>query len=75
MMLVAVEDTPSYVWENDGWTNTTGNEGLTEPIFLTQHYIKHFTPNAKFIVIMRNPTERYVLGYDLKICVLIGYIN
>ena len=57
------DGTPSYVWAYDGWRNTSVNRGLSEPKYFTPHYIKHFTPKAKFIVIMRNPTERWVLIY------------
>lgn len=42
------------------WELLPGNEGLTEPRYTNFHYIKHITPEAKIIIIFRDPVSRLV---------------
>ncbi|XP_076446286.1 carbohydrate sulfotransferase 15-like [Babylonia areolata] len=48
----------STIWENSRWTTLPGNERCTEPRIITADYIRHLTPNAKIIVMLRNPSRR-----------------
>jgi len=47
------------VWDFSGWRKISQNAGLNEPKILTPHLIKHINPKTKFIMIMRDPIERY----------------
>ena len=55
---VAVDASASTFWNNDEWWRLPENCGRTEPLFTTAHYIRRLTPQARIIVILRNPTER-----------------
>ena len=53
------EGTPSYIYDFDGWTKLPINKGRTEPLYSIADIIAQLTPNAKIIIIVRNPTNRY----------------
>ena len=52
------DGTPTYLVDYDGWRNIPGNEGLEEPKYILAHILKQLTPNAKFVVLLRNPIDR-----------------
>lgn len=41
-----------------------GNENKSEPVYTNADYIYHFNPDAKIIVPLRNPINRY-MQHDL----------
>lgn len=51
------------MWDNNAWVyfyeNTTGSE----PPFLIQDFVHALQPDARFIVMLRDPVERLDLGY------------
>ncbi|KAK7494211.1 hypothetical protein BaRGS_00014493, partial [Batillaria attramentaria] len=53
----------STFWGNDNWWRLPENCGRTEPLFTNAHYIRRLTPDARIIVIIRNPTERLYSDY------------
>ena len=52
------EGSPSNLHLNTHWMHLPGNEHLSEPRVVILDYIKHFLPNAKIIVLFRDPIER-----------------
>ncbi|XP_076446973.1 carbohydrate sulfotransferase 15-like [Babylonia areolata] len=60
---VVMDGSPSTIWQNNMWTTLPGNERCTEPRIITADYIRHLTPNAKIIVILRNPSSRLYSDY------------
>ncbi|CAL1530082.1 unnamed protein product [Lymnaea stagnalis] len=48
----------STLWSNDEWWKSSENCGLLEPRFTNAQYVHAILPQAKIIVIVRNPTER-----------------
>ena len=59
-VLLTADATPANFHMHTGWSLLPGNEGLTEPHYTNFHYIKHLTPNAKIIIIFRDPVTRFV---------------
>lgn len=55
---LAVDGTPAYLWDYDGWEKIAGNEGLKEPRYILPHAIYELVPNAKIIAILRDPADR-----------------
>jgi hypothetical protein len=53
------DDGSYYFWEDNGWPNHPGNKGLTEPRYTTSMALHTAQPEAKLIVLLRDPTERY----------------
>ena len=45
-------------FNNDRWQQYEENDGLFEPAYLIQHFKHHLLPQAKLIVILRNPIDR-----------------
>ncbi|XP_076446975.1 carbohydrate sulfotransferase 15-like [Babylonia areolata] len=58
-----MDGSPANVWQNNRWAMFPGNERCTEPRIITADYIRHLTPNAKIIVMLRNPTNRLYSDY------------
>lgn len=58
-----VEGTPRNIWDSDNWHLEKPNSGLEEPRQTTAHKIYHVNPDAKFLVIMRDPVERLFSDY------------
>ena len=46
------------MWDNNAWTLFYDNGTDGEPPFLTQDFIHAFQPDAKLIVMLRDPVER-----------------
>ncbi|XP_069125565.1 carbohydrate sulfotransferase 15-like [Argopecten irradians] len=58
------EASPSNLWDNRWWWNYEVNRNDTEPPALTNaHYLRHFLPNLKMIIILRNPVTRLYSDY------------
>ena len=57
----------STLWDNQLWRLMPENENGSEPQFLTPHFIKRLNPNAKFIAVLRDPTERLWSDYNFYI--------
>lgn len=58
------EASASTMWDNSAWVyfyNTTTTEG--EPPFLIQDFIHALQPDARFIVMLRDPVERLYSDY------------
>ena len=45
-------------WDFRAWPLIPQNKGLSEPVVLTPHLMRHLYPDPKFIVILRNPVDR-----------------
>ena len=52
------DGTPNYLWDFDAWTKIPANKGLTEPKIITAHFVRMLNPEARIIVILRNPVDR-----------------
>lgn len=50
-------------WDFTGWKNIKQNHRLNHPKILTTHLMHHMNPKAKLIIIVRDPTNRYVYIY------------
>ncbi|XP_033758724.1 carbohydrate sulfotransferase 15-like [Pecten maximus] len=58
------EASPSNLWDNRWWWNYDVNRYDTEPPALTNaDYLRHFLPNLKMIIILRNPVTRLYSDY------------
>ncbi|XP_046544997.1 carbohydrate sulfotransferase 15-like, partial [Haliotis rubra] len=57
------DGTPLDFWDFRGWTIIPQNEGLEEPEVLTPHLMSHLYRDPKFIILLRNPTERLYSDY------------
>ncbi|ELU05174.1 hypothetical protein CAPTEDRAFT_140582 [Capitella teleta] len=60
---IIVDASVSYIWDYGDWPNIPLNKGLDEPSIITAHFIRHFTPGAKFIILVREPSERIYSQY------------
>ena len=65
-MFLAGEASPSIFWDASHWKELPENRGLDEPKYVTAHYVKHIVPDVKIIVILRDPTDRYVKAHCIK---------
>ena len=45
-------------WEDNSWTSHPDNVGLTEPKYTTPMALNAAQPQAKLIVMLRNPIDR-----------------
>ena len=52
--------TPSAFTFAPQWDKRPGNKDLSQPRFTTADYLRLFRPDAKFIIMLRDPVERYV---------------
>ncbi len=57
-VLVSVDASPQYLWEYNGWRQVPGNQGLVEPRYLAAHAIQALVPQARILVLLREPVER-----------------
>ncbi|KAK2150411.1 hypothetical protein LSH36_406g02080 [Paralvinella palmiformis] len=64
--LIIGDFTPSTLTFHPCWTNQAGNIDREEPLYMTAHYIRSIRPDAKFIVMMRDPVERIFSNYKMK---------
>ncbi|XP_041377424.1 carbohydrate sulfotransferase 15-like [Gigantopelta aegis] len=61
--IITGDGTPSTIWQHEYWRLIPGNECCSEPRLVTAQYIKHVYPGSKFIVLLRDPTERLISDY------------
>ena len=61
--LVFGDGTASSLYDQLEWRKIPQNFGLTKPAVISADVIKHVLPKAKFLVILRNPTERLYSDY------------
>ncbi|ELT90468.1 hypothetical protein CAPTEDRAFT_222727 [Capitella teleta] len=61
--LVTGEASASTLWDNRVWKHFPENQGLSEPRMLIAQHLHHFQPQAKIIVIIRNPVDRTFSDY------------
>ncbi len=57
-VILPVDGTPSSLWDYDGWWRIPGNRGLAEPRYILAHTVRKLVPDAKIVVILRNPVDR-----------------
>ncbi|KAK6186463.1 hypothetical protein SNE40_008498 [Patella caerulea] len=53
----------STLWDNDEWWRLKENCGHTEPKYTNANYVHHFLPNAKIIIVLRDPVDRLWSDY------------
>lgn len=53
------EASASTMWDNNAWIFFYDNSSEGEPPFLIQDFIHAFQPNAKLIIMLRDPVERW----------------
>ncbi|XP_048647318.1 carbohydrate sulfotransferase 15 isoform X2 [Marmota marmota marmota] len=61
--IIIGEASASTMWDNNAWTFFYDNSTDGEPPFLTQDFIHAFQPQAKLIVMLRDPVERLYSDY------------
>lgn len=61
--IIIGEASASTMWDNNAWTFFYDNSTDGEPPFLTQDFIHAFQPDAKLIVMLRDPVERLYSDY------------
>ncbi|EPY78200.1 carbohydrate sulfotransferase 15 [Camelus ferus] len=61
--LIIGEASASTMWDNNAWMFFYDNSTDGEPPFLTQDFIHAFQPDAKLIVMLRDPVERLYSDY------------
>ncbi|KAK0058002.1 carbohydrate sulfotransferase 15 [Biomphalaria pfeifferi] len=62
--LITGEGSPTMFWDFTGWDKIPQNSGRSaETALLTPDCIKHVTPQAKLIVLFRDPTRRVYSDY------------
>ncbi|XP_064024298.1 carbohydrate sulfotransferase 15 isoform X2 [Pogoniulus pusillus] len=57
------EASASTMWDNNAWIFFYDNSTEGEPPFLIQDFIHAFQPNAKLIIMLRDPVERLYSDY------------
>ncbi|XP_076448501.1 uncharacterized protein LOC143285156 [Babylonia areolata] len=58
---------PSYFNDVKFWPLLDGNQGCSEPRVTIGQHIRHMTPSAKIIVIVRHPTPRLYLRFLARV--------
>ncbi|XP_053244935.1 carbohydrate sulfotransferase 15 [Podarcis raffonei] len=61
--IIIGEASASTMWDNNAWIFFYDNSTEGEPPFLIQDFIHAFQPNAKLIVMLRDPVERLYSDY------------
>ncbi|KAK1793527.1 hypothetical protein P4O66_011431 [Electrophorus voltai] len=61
--IIAGEASASTMWDNNAWIYFYDNGTGVEPPYLVQDFIHAVQPNAKFIVMLRDPVERLYSDY------------
>jgi len=67
----AGDGTSSYLWAFDPWKKVSGNEGEEAPRQTPADFIYKLTPLAKFIFVLRNPTDRLDLTHFTRYSLLV----
>uniref|UniRef100_UPI003AAD7091 carbohydrate sulfotransferase 15-like n=1 Tax=Centroberyx gerrardi TaxID=166262 RepID=UPI003AAD7091 len=63
LQLITGDASASTMWDNEAWSYLHADREETEPPFLTQDFIHTVQPNAKIIIILRDPVERLYSEY------------
>jgi len=53
-----VDGTPHLFWDNDDWFKIPANRDLKEPKITIADTIQVVNPEAKIIILLRNPIDR-----------------
>ena len=61
--LVTIDSTPRYLYDGNHWKRDVLNIEKKSPETLTPDRIHHFVPNAKIIILLRDPLERIMSSY------------
>ena len=61
--LITVDATASTIWDNHNLFPKFGNTNISDPTILTAHLIHKQIPQAKWVVIVRNPVKRLYSDY------------
>ncbi|XP_066526855.1 carbohydrate sulfotransferase 15 isoform X2 [Hoplias malabaricus] len=61
--IIIGEASASTMWDNNAWVYFYDNGTTLEPPFLVQDFIHAVQPDAKFIVMLRDPAERLYSDY------------
>lgn len=56
------EASASTMWDNNAWVYFYDNNTEEEPPFLIQDFIHALQPDARFIVMLRDPVERWAVS-------------
>ncbi|CAL8255072.1 unnamed protein product [Lota lota] len=57
------EASASTMWDNQAWSYLHGDKDEAEPLLLAQDFIHTVQPNAKIIIMLRDPVERLYSDY------------
>ena len=57
-LLCSGDASPTYLVENTQWDVFEGNEGCSEPRVIPASFIRHIFPDARIIIMLRDPIER-----------------
>ncbi|KAM9364057.1 carbohydrate sulfotransferase 15-like isoform 2-T2 [Pholidichthys leucotaenia] len=63
LRLITGEASASTMWDNQAWSYLHGEREETEPPFLAQDFIHAVQPDAKIIIMLRDPVERLYSDY------------
>ncbi|KAM3606042.1 uncharacterized protein V6R79_009836 [Siganus canaliculatus] len=63
LQLLTGEASASTMWDNQAWSYLHGHREEMEPPFLAQDFIHTVQPDAKIIIMLRDPVERLYSDY------------
>ncbi|KAL3971919.1 disabled-like proiein [Sarotherodon galilaeus] len=63
LQLITGEASASTMWDNQAWSYLHADKEETEPPFLAQDFIHAVQPDAKIIIMLRDPVERLYSDY------------
>ncbi|XP_037638814.1 carbohydrate sulfotransferase 15-like isoform X2 [Sebastes umbrosus] len=61
--LITVDASASTMWDNQAWSYLHSDREETEPPFLVQDFIHTIQPDAKIVIMLRDPVERLYSDY------------
>ncbi|ELT92168.1 hypothetical protein CAPTEDRAFT_141192, partial [Capitella teleta] len=62
---ITIDGSSFLLWKDDYWTSIPGNQGLSEPKFLSAHAIRAVQPDASIVATLRNPTDRLFSQFSM----------
>lgn len=63
LQVITGEASASTMWDNQAWSYLHDDREETDPPFLTQDFIHKVQPDAKIIIMLRDPVERLYSDY------------
>ncbi|CAL8368956.1 unnamed protein product [Gadus morhua 'NCC'] len=63
VQFITGEASASTMWDNQAWSYLHGDKEEAEPLLLAQDFIHTVQPNAKIIIMLRDPVERLYSDY------------